>query len=280
MLSLELDLFEHLAFCWKHFEDDGLNGNNVQKYLDRAAGRVLIVGSGQGLVASALVKQGAEPVCIDCSHSMARYARERSGIETEVINFIDYEAGAECFDTVLVNTGVLYPAFLAAHQQHFTKKLSFCLRNGGRLLLCFFQLTDFDSTVEEFRLAQDREQLIDIWNYLCDNGSLVQFLRVKFRSRQGIDYLLQRHQTELREYEEQIRNAGRAFMQIEQRSASDPKLYSFLQRSLPYVCYGIPRKEQLELFDCLSNLGFVIERLDSKDKLVVVLLKKESETHK
>lgn len=280
MLSPELDLFEQLAFCWESFEEDGLNATNVHKYLDRAAGRVLIVGSGQGLVATTLLEQAAEPVCIDCSPSMARYARERYGIETEVVNFIDYETGVERFDTILVNTGVLYSAFLAAHRQHLTEKLSFCLRNGGRLLLSFFQVTIFDATVEEFRLDRDREQLIEIWNHLCDNGSLVQFLRKKFGSKQGIDYLLVRHQAELLEYEEQIRNAGRAFMQHEHLSASDPRLHNFLQRALPYVSYGIPRREQLELFSGLSELGFEIERLDNNEKLVVVLLRKNLDAQK
>lgn len=270
----EVDLFENLAFCWKHFEGDGLTGTNVGRYLEYIKGSVLIVGSGQGIVAAALQERGMAPTCIDCSESMARLAFKRFGIKTEIVSFFDFLHRGDGFDSIIVNTGVVYANFLRKHQEQFVKKLSLSLKKDGQVLLTFFRVRDFDSAAKLLKLDQKSEFLIEIWSNLCQGKSLIELLTEKYEHLPEIGYIVLRHREEIEEFEYQVKSACEAYIEREKIGFSDPDLHEFIVNTLPYVSYGISYEEQLSLFSDLAREHFTIKMIDSSDKLVAAILSK------
>ncbi|MDC0357865.1 class I SAM-dependent methyltransferase [Oligoflexia bacterium] len=272
----ELQLFNDLAFCWEFFEEDGLNGSNIKNYLEYVASPVLVVGSGQGVVAKDLIEQGFDVCCIDCSEAMAKFANQRFGIETQVIDFLDFKSDKR-FNTVIINTGVIFPKVIKAHAPELARKIHDCLFENGHVLLSFFQVTDFDATAKELKLHKASKLLVELWLSLQEGMGLSEFLKRKYSMHPALQYLLHRHKTDILEFEAQVKNACAQFMKVRRVDFNDPELLKFISEALPYVPYGISRDEQISLFAFMIKMNLSVKVVDSYGKLIVSILSKTKE---
>lgn len=269
MNSKQISVFRDLSFCWDHFEQDGLNDAVILRFMSSIVSPVLVVGSGQGLVSRVLLDAGHQVHSIDCLESMALLAVQRHSVETEVVDLLDLDA-TDAYNTIIVNTGVLYPSFVRKHLREFVSKINEALRDKGVIVLSFFRATDFDKTAVDFGLHKDRRLLTRIWQGVNSDKIISEVLLNEFGNLPGIRYLLCQHKQELAEFESQIRIAGRRFESLN----SCKKTEEFIAESLSYVSFGLERNEQISLFNSFDRLSIRLKDLDNVKNATFASLEK------
>jgi SAM-dependent methyltransferase len=99
--------WNQLAPVWQHFELQGLNPRSLAPFHSLMHGRVLVVGSGQGLLVRALREWGYEAMGVDSSPEMVGYAKRRVGIDSILADGRNLPFCERSFDTVVISGGVL-----------------------------------------------------------------------------------------------------------------------------------------------------------------------------
>jgi len=100
-------MFEVWAPFWEFYESQQFNTKTIDKLMNIIRSPVLLVGSGQGLVASHLKKMGIVVWCVDLEKEMLKAGLQKRNIKGIAANasFLPFRDGY--FKTVLISTGVI-----------------------------------------------------------------------------------------------------------------------------------------------------------------------------
>lgn len=99
--------WNQLASVWQYFEWQGLNPRSLAPFRPLMHGRVLVVGSGQGLLVRALREWGYAAMGVDSSPEMVGYAKRRVGIDSIIADGRSLPFCERSFGTVVISGGVL-----------------------------------------------------------------------------------------------------------------------------------------------------------------------------
>lgn len=267
-MDRELKLFDNLAFCWSHFEQDGLNNQMINQYFASIKSPLLVVGSGQGIVSKCFLSKGLDVDNIDRLKSMANLAKSRRQIKTMVIDFLEFSPKKK-YKTVIVNTGVLSSSFVSSHCLSFTEKLNTCLAKNAIAILSFFKKNDFDIAAEIIGITHNSELLVKIWEG-TQNGVSITKIVESLKYLNGSFYLASKFKNDLIEFETQIRDSGQTFKTL----YPNKSVQKFIANSLNYISFGLDMQLQLRLFNSIENYDFEIQEIFENHKTVITLIKK------
>lgn len=270
-LKREKDLFAELAPFWEYFEHDGLTDVIIVPYKEYLLGRVLVVGSGQGLVSDCLIKMGFDVISIDSVPEMARRAKERRGVETQVVDFMNYHSPVP-FDTIIVNTGVITPSSVDKQSSSLAESLFKNLAENGRVILSFFERTSFDDLVQYLSLDISTNLIAHLMREIESGKDIFTAFESSEVNDRLSPYTAQRYRVELLEYGEQIRATTQAYRQGNFAIPAE----QYIPSALTYISYGLSFTRQSHVVNAMSKVGFHVETVNKHDHTIVTVLTKEA----
>lgn len=269
-MNIEQKFFTKMAYCWEYFEKDGLTDILIDKYINSIVNPVLVVGSGQGLVSSYLIKLGFNVSSIDSVLEMATLAKERRNVDTEIIDILDFKSNYN-FNTIIVNTGVASPSFV----DNFSKQLAISLNNnlkvGGKVVLASFERTHYDDFAHRLFLDKSHSLIKYLCTEIYSGNNIINALRNSEVAHNFTKYCSIRYKKELMEYEYQIKNAMLAYYNQNPNQPLNDNFYSYLC----HIPYGLSDLQQTYLMDNMFLEGLIVQSVDKHDSVIIAILKKE-----
>lgn len=261
----EASLFDRLAFCWESFENDGANTSTVSHLQHSIASPVLVVGSGQGLVSSAIHAIGHEVVSIDRSPEMAKFAAARRSVDTTVCDLLDFFPQQK-FATIFVNTGVISPLVFPDRLHQSTRRIRELARPEATVLASCLLWTDFDAVAEQLGLGDNPDLITEIDCSILAGDSINEALDTIHGPSPELEYLKQRFHPEFATFENQIRQAGNCHREAFPEGSTP----GFLASSLRYVPYGIDTAQQMEVIQSFTAHGFAFSKATCERDVVTM----------
>lgn len=267
-MGKEQDYFSNLAYCWEFFEQDGLTDDLINQYARHISEPVLVVGSGQGLVSRRLIDLGFDVSSVDSIPEMAHRAKERRGVDTEVVDFISLER-QDIFRTIIVNTGVITPHLIDELAQSFADSLVRNLNAEGSVILAMFERTQFDEFAEYIGIDSSLSLLSHLCRKIEEGNGIFEALQSSEVGESITKYHALRYRNELLEFEAQIKHAYRAYGQCNHTKPA----HEWLPSVLRYVSYGISNARQTHLMNAIGVKGLDIVNVDKFNSVIIVRFK-------
>lgn len=102
-----VDFWQAIAPYWYYIEDNALDLDSIRSLLPEIAEKVLVVGTGHGLLMEELQKNGLQVDGVDTSPHMIKQAKERRNLDVKLVDgtHLPFEDGAHA--TSILATGVV-----------------------------------------------------------------------------------------------------------------------------------------------------------------------------
>lgn len=247
------------ADFWDLMETHGLNARAIPVLAPFLRAPVLLVGSGQGLVARSLEHAGYAVVSVDSSPAMARHALERRGVRTLVCDAVDLRMD-RTFGTVLVSTGVVNERTL---QRRIVPRLAASLRPllrpGAHLLLSYFRRSAWTGVAHLLGLYGRPSANELFWAAGGDLDRAERLFAVRTGHRAAVHRTFQRHHDALARHSRFVVDVGRRCAEL---GVTSPE--AFLREHSGFYPYPLTAHAEAALTRGLHAAG-----LTSRSRLVL-----------
>jgi len=244
--------FAELSVVWEFYEKNGLNASVANFIVNIIRSKVLVVGSGQGVFCSELIKAGFEVTGLEREQEMAVAALERRGMESVVIDFFDFLSPIR-YETIVLSTGLI-DDLTALDDQYLDSLLVHCKRllaSDGKLVIAFFNHTPWIDYAESLGLYDkpSRNQLL--WDYRDDLSLGIKSLKKSSSSALKMEY----YEGVLREHAKMIVNIGHMY---NEKTGRNPR--SFIGKYTGFYPYDLQDRSKSNLRCRIRANGFCLEK--------------------
>ncbi|WP_129337984.1 class I SAM-dependent methyltransferase [Cellulomonas endophytica] len=254
---------------WDLVEGHGMNVEAVPALAAQLRDPVLLVGSGQGLVAASLSSAGFHVVAVDSSATMARRARERRGVETVLCDVVDLRLGRR-FATALVSTGVVNERSIAAGLvPRLVEVLRAHLLPDGVVLIAYFRRSAWTGVAELLGLYDRPSTNAFFWVAGGDVERARQLFTDRSADPEAVGLAFSRHGEALARHADFIRRVGE---RCERLGSVDPE--GFIRDHAGFYPFPLSTAAEVSLLAELGAGGLVPRGealLNGADTRVVVL---------
>ena len=243
--------YEVWAQYWDLIESHGVNVTAIPVLGPLLRGPILLIGSGQGLVAQSLVEAGFDVVAVDNSPAMARLALERRGLRTLVCDVVDLRLD-ERFGTILVNTGVVNGRSVdAGIVPRLATSLRPLLEPDAHLLIGYFRTSVWTHVAETLGLYGSPSTNELFWTSEGDLARAEHLFAVRSGRPFAVHRAFERHRVELARHAEFILRVGERCSTLREAPAA------FLRQHGGFYPFPLEPRSESELARSLLRAGLV-----------------------
>ena len=259
--------FDELCPYWASFEHIGLT-DNVHASCSHIVSPILLLGSGQGLVAQLLGKLGHEVTSVDISAPMVEYARSRRNIDTIFADAASVSL-ARRFSTVIINTGIVTESNV--HTPAISGVLDNALDHldtGGRIVLAYLTYSFPIQVLEGLGLLGRPSANQLVWQARQSLDALKQALADHGCEAALLDRVFVLCHAELDRHRQLVASVGQAYMRENHTTAPDPAV---IDKCGDFIPLYLKRESEERLLNAIGRRQVILDSVDAANGTKIVV---------